>query len=42
MYEMNLFESAYEPFVEDGLPGDLDMALFEFGEQHAGQGFDSV
>ena len=28
---------AYEPFVEDVLPGDLDMALFEFGEQHAGQ-----
>lgn len=26
-----------EPFVEDGQPGDLDMALFEFGEQHAGQ-----
>ena len=28
---------AYEPFVEDVLPGDLDMVLFEFGEQHAGQ-----
>ena len=25
------------PFVEDVLPGGLDMALFEFGEQHAGQ-----
>ena len=28
---------AYEPFVEDVLPGGLDMAFFEFGEQHAGQ-----
>ena len=28
---------AYEPFVEGVLPGDLDMALFELGEQHAGE-----